>query len=449
MTTILRDYQHAKKLFIADTHKYAPKQSFLYYVCLNTVNTPGILFTGGEDSSLSLQEQYEAGMLVKSIQLPSFNLNSKVMNNYNRKEVVHTKIEYTPINVTFHDDAADLILRFWNDYYTHYYRDSDYEEQRYQTNDKYDGIPQFPQWGMNPRNQNPYLRTIQIYSLHNKRFTEYTLINPHITDMKHGQHDSSQSTGTMEISMTFAYETVKYSTGFVNPVDVNGFATLRYDNTESPLGGSFINTQQELGILGAITGSKSDLSRPAGTSSGGGLLGTIANTARLFKATKDANLGALAKATAIQAGAQGIKNILEGKSAFPTSISGGIADALGGLGGGIGASVSGMVNNLKSLGKVDVNGLKGKAEGLSKDLSKNAQLVGFENFAKETGASFGGLGTSFGGLGGAVEGGLYANTSDADLTYSGDDPIIISRINRERVKRGMAPLDEASGGGAE
>ena len=432
--TILRDYRHAKKLFIDGNHQFAPKQKFLYYVSLNTTNRPGLLSINSGDSSLTLQEQYEAGMLVKRIELPRYNLNAKTVNNYNRKEIIHTKIEYEPISITFHDDAADLILRFWNDYYTHYYRDSDYPEQQYQTNDKYSQIS-FPQWGMNPRSENPYLRSIQIYSLHNKRFTEYTLLNPHITSMRHGDHDSYGSIEVMEVTMTVGYETVKYSTGFVNPVDVNGFATLHYDNTESPLGGSFINTQGELGILGAITGSSNDLFRPAGTSSGGGILGTIAETARLFKATKDANLGALAKMTAIQVGAQGIKNVLEGKSAFPTSISGVIGDSFQ----NVGASVSGLVNNLKNLGGVNVEA----AKSLNMDLSKNVQLSSFEKFAQETGAQFGGLGTgSLGGLGSAIDSGLFANTSDDELTYGGDDPIILERINRERIKRGMQPLQQ-------
>jgi hypothetical protein len=41
--------------------------------------------------------------------------------------------------------------------------------------------------------------------------------------------------------------------------------------------------------------------------------------------------------------------------------------------------------------------------------------------------------------------GLYSNTPNADLTYSGDDPIVLERINQERQRRGLPPL--AAGGG--
>jgi hypothetical protein len=41
--------------------------------------------------------------------------------------------------------------------------------------------------------------------------------------------------------------------------------------------------------------------------------------------------------------------------------------------------------------------------------------------------------------------GLYSNTTNADLTYTGDDPVVLERINQERRRRGLPPL--APGGG--
>jgi hypothetical protein len=41
--------------------------------------------------------------------------------------------------------------------------------------------------------------------------------------------------------------------------------------------------------------------------------------------------------------------------------------------------------------------------------------------------------------------GLYSNIPDSDLTYSGDDPVVLERINQERRRRGLPPLAPAGG----
>lgn len=40
----------------------------------------------------------------------------------------------------------------------------------------------------------------------------------------------------------------------------------------------------------------------------------------------------------------------------------------------------------------------------------------------------------------SFESGLYANTPDDKLTYSGNDPIVWDRVNNERLRRGLSPL---------
>jgi hypothetical protein len=38
---------------------------------------------------------------------------------------------------------------------------------------------------------------------------------------------------------------------------------------------------------------------------------------------------------------------------------------------------------------------------------------------------------------------IYSNVADADLTYSGNDAIILSNINAERRRRGLPPIQTA------
>ncbi len=250
--------------------------------------------------------------MVKRIDLPKFTLATKTYNAYNRKNIVTGAIQYEPITVAFHDDAADVVTKFWNDYFTYYYRDSDYQTELYQVPHKYTNR-QRTKWGYTPINRQliPFLRDIQIFSLHNKRFTEYRLINPMITSWRHGEHDSSQDNGIMTNNMTVNYETVKYRVGTVNPIDVNGFAVLHYDNVESPISTSKTNIYSNAGLLGALgeAGSQ-DLARPDGQGSGRGVLSNVLSAYNLYKTAKNANFRSLANQTIGQLGVRSINGAL-------------------------------------------------------------------------------------------------------------------------------------------
>lgn len=312
-------YKHATRLFIDDNMKLAPKQKFLYYVCINidtTAITAGSILESllgtSDTTTLSLVEQYEAGLLVKRTDLPKFTINTKTLQSYNRKHIIQTGISYEPITMSFHDDAANTVHRFWNDYYTYYYRDSDYNSVAYQQSHINDGpynLRSQQNWGFNPRNASikPFIRNIQIFSLHNKRFTEYLLINPYITSWRHGEHDSSAGNEVMENQMTIAYETVKYRTGYVNPVDVNGFALLHYDTDASPITTSTTNVYTDDGLLGALQGSSKDLARPDGQG-GSNVIGAILNAYNAYKSFSKSNLSQLATLTIGQIGNQLLNN---------------------------------------------------------------------------------------------------------------------------------------------
>ena len=336
-------YDHATRLFVSDNYRLAPKQSFLYYVCINvdtgTLTGSSILqslIAPDGTSSQTLIEQYETGLLAKRVELPKFTLSTKTMNAYNRKNIIQTNISYDPVTITFHDDAADIVNNFWNDYYTYYYRDSDYNSTLYQLPHKYqprnrDG------WGFTPRNNSlrPFLRNIQIFSLHNKRFTEYLLINPFITSWRHGEHDSSRGDGIMENTMQLAYETVKYRTGYVNPVDVNGFSLLHYDNTASPISNGASSVFTDAIISGAVNGATKDLARPNGTGSGVGVLGSILNAYKFYNTAKNVNIGGVAKQVLGQVAGQVINGAVNGainNVFFPT------VNGTGGYGGTYGSS---------------------------------------------------------------------------------------------------------------
>ena len=252
--TNIRDYQHANKIFVSNSYELAPKYSYLFHVAFDVNSTL---------SRLPNLEKIKLGLMVKTVSLPKYTIDAKTMNAYNRPNIVQNKIKYDPVQITFHDDGADVVRDFWYDYMSHYYRDSDYGPSFYQQSTRYNN-QQSENWGYLPAKYQSsgsverILNFIKIYSLHQKRFTEYVLVNPTITSFQHGTHSYSENSGTMENTMTVTYETVLYNYGTVKVgAEPDGFATLLYDKTPSPLtpaGGSTDSILGPAGLLSSATG---------------------------------------------------------------------------------------------------------------------------------------------------------------------------------------------------
>jgi len=238
-TVTLRDYRHAARIFSDDHYRLSPKYGFLFYVEFDF--NPLI-------TAISNQASQELGMIVKSVTLPKYTIDTKTHNAYNRKNIVQNKINYDPVNISFHDDQSDNVRQFWYDYYSYFYRDPDYADATYSAPHKYQSRPSFD-WGYTPRpavgrsvstdvQPYQYIQAIRIYSLYQQNFSEYELVNPTITSFKHGDHANGEN-NFLEHQMSLQFETVKYKNGYVTRNTAGGFIDLHYDTTESPNGTNF------------------------------------------------------------------------------------------------------------------------------------------------------------------------------------------------------------------
>ena len=270
----MKDYQHASRLYIDDNYKLMPKQKFLYHVVFNTDET---LF----DNGFNQGERYDLNMLVKACDLPKYDLSYEEKVQYNKKMYNATRIAYEPVNITFHDDHADTVNAFWKKYYEYNIADSVGMNSDLTISNTKDDYYQFgdnratTKFGLDtPKLRNkPYLKGIEIFVLHKKRFTSMTLVNPVIGSFSHDNLDQADGTGVLQNTMQILYETVIYKSGIVNRNNVPGFATINYDNSPSPLTvlgggtnsifgpggvvdgvGSVIRNVQSGNILGAILG---------------------------------------------------------------------------------------------------------------------------------------------------------------------------------------------------
>ena len=341
---VLRDYQHASRTFTTNAYELKPRYKFLFHVSF-TLNVEQIPFL----KSFSADDQMNLSLTVKTIDLPKFNIDVETLNQYNRKRIIQKKINYDPVNITFHDTSNDLTRRLWYYYMSYYYKDP---TQRYLPPNNTDGtngastlrqagfgyndrdiydyrrIGNVNDWGYIGEAYNdgstagttgkpPFFRDIRIYGMDQRKFAEYILINPLITSWGGDQYSYAEGSGTMQNTMTVAYETVKFYSGALGraqsggDANVQGFATdAHYDKTVSPIArpGANATVFGQGGLLETGAGILGDLQ----SGSVLGYIGAAQKAARLSKTFKGKSIGAIAASEAVALGTQTLKQGLPG-----------------------------------------------------------------------------------------------------------------------------------------
>ena len=249
----MKDYRHAARLYLDDNFKLLPKQKFLFHVVFHL--NDDISF-----NKFTTHEKLELNMLVKSCDLPRYDMNIEEKTQYNKKMYTATRIAYEPVIITFHDDHADTVNAFWKKYYEYMIADSVGIQTRDMAgltkDDYYDSKQKISKWGMDTPTQSkhPFIRQIDIFVLHKQRFTSMSLINPVIGSFNHDNLDAADGTGVLQNQMQVLYETVVYRAGIVNKRDIPGFATIHYDHEPSPLSVLGGGTNSIFGPGGVVDG---------------------------------------------------------------------------------------------------------------------------------------------------------------------------------------------------
>ena len=230
---LLRDQQHAARLFADDQFRLAPKFDFQFHVAFN-INQAAL-------QSINLVQRHgnEINMLVKSVTLPKFTIAADQVNQYNRKKNIQIQQKYDDLTIKFHDDNMGLINSLWQSYYSYYYADPTSAQtpgayNRTATrNSNYINTP----YGLDNGSTLPFFNYIKIYQMARHEYVSYTLYNPIIKTWDHQTVDYSKKE-THDFTMGIAYEAVTYGTGNVSAGDPEGFGLEHYDTVPSPLVGS-------------------------------------------------------------------------------------------------------------------------------------------------------------------------------------------------------------------
>jgi hypothetical protein len=243
-----------------------PRLPFEYYVEIN-LNDVGSAkeFTS---SMFNSTEWKLLQPLVKSVEMPSMKIETSALNQYNRKRIAQTKVDFDPVTIIFHDVADGKTLRFWEMYYRYYFKDgnepgvnvaknSTQPSSPYGFSNDVTGRPNDLRSAVTnsslkttiDRNNNSQstpasdigskkdilnivedtlenqnfgfnleevkdgrylISTIDIYQTHGGRFNKVTLVNPRITAFKHDKLDYADSEKTLELTFTIDYEYAFY-----------------------------------------------------------------------------------------------------------------------------------------------------------------------------------------------------------------------------------------------
>lgn len=329
----LRDYTHASKTFRTNYYELKPRFKFLFTVKFNI--NQNIVQALKNNKIFNAENINNLSLAVKTVELPKYEIKHETLNQYNRKRVVQSKIDYSPVSLTFHDDGGDNIRSLWYQYFSYYYKDPTQQYvpnvpttngsigqiQTRQNAMDYNARDIYSQsragnvndWGYigesyldggsaGGSGKPPFFTDIEIIGFDQHNYARYILINPLITSWNHDQYDYSQSNGIMQNSMTIAYETVKYYAGALGKPDPNIAwpDPSHYDTTPSALsrpGGTATITGQG-GLLDAAGGILSDLQ----SGSVAGLIGAVQKAGTTYNTFKGKNLKSIAQAEAVSLG---------------------------------------------------------------------------------------------------------------------------------------------------
>jgi len=278
------DFRHASRLFLDDTYRLSPRTKYLFYVQFEFDKT------ALRSPAFSNKHSSEVGLLVKSSDLPKFNFDSVVMNQYNRKKIVYKQINYEPVNISLHDDSAGIVSAMWALYYGYYIADRNNSATAYgatHLRPVSTPIDNF-RYGMDNGVTVPFFKSVSIYTMSRRRFLGYTLINPRIKSWNHGTVAYSEG-DTLESQMSLEYESVAYTSGNVSFGSPKGFATLHYDAIPSPLsvaGGGVANLLGPGGVLDGLDSIFGSVSSGEAFGSVGGFLGTAIATINTYNNSK-------------------------------------------------------------------------------------------------------------------------------------------------------------------
>lgn len=187
-----------------------PRARFLFFTEF-VLSDAGRQMTGNADLN-TYNGNRGLSFKIRQIDKPKINLVTSDLNQYNKKKVVYTRVEYPEMNIRLFDTVDNSVLATWIDYFTYYFGDSRVKsDQRAYSQSPNDPIfVDDSGWGLRPLAYNTqFFDRIRVLAFYARTITAFSYINPKITSVDWQAYDYA-STDLAEITINFKYEAIKY-----------------------------------------------------------------------------------------------------------------------------------------------------------------------------------------------------------------------------------------------
>lgn len=150
---------------------------------------------------------------VKTIDKPRINLTTVELNQYNKKKLAYTKVDYGDASIRVYDSVDNSVLALWINYFTYFFGDSRTGKddvmviQQSSVGSKYYDSSG---WGFRPISEEEYFfKSIDVLAFYGQTVTKFKYMNPRIVSIDWQNKDYS-SNDLEEATINFKYESIVY-----------------------------------------------------------------------------------------------------------------------------------------------------------------------------------------------------------------------------------------------
>jgi len=201
---------------------------------------------------------------VKSFTRPKVTPKVQELNQYNKKRLVQTGVQYSPVDIDFHDTVDAVVSYMWSEYVSYHFgdfrRQSDSDWKYDVTNSQFYNQSNAGFGYSLPRGVKQddteagfFFEKVECYQFFGGQYTKFDIIHPKITSYNPDEMDYEQPTAPHSIRMSMEYESIIYHNQNI-PVDMRSnqdimslFGSQLSGDVYEPPGGYPKNTFKSLG----------------------------------------------------------------------------------------------------------------------------------------------------------------------------------------------------------